>query len=392
MTAGQLLNYYVVQFLHFMCFACIHEKNSNITLWSKSPGAPHLCLFYKWWRWFNLPAVYTLPPVARQCNKPKMPLTEIRVKSTVRIGRAGKRTRAIKQQRHLNTLPRNYNQRKQYVWLRNRGRRVVWRKEDLETPSRWSRAGPSPSLTPGSRPGQSPTGPSVSGRQPEDLTKGPRLICSPETKRQTPLKESRLQAGQEERRKLSRRFTQLLGKCSGCRPRLWKSPAAAPQQRDGKRCSTWPRRRKTDDARVVTAVKQQHAAILNFAGQTRKHNRDIEIWSLSYEARSLTSDSTILQAKTETFWLRRNLLLGPTSASKWINMTQMMNADDDVLFYRTWASFPGRWTQFPLHHIIMTMIIIIIMMIMIIHHIVGVEWRMSWTCKQRWNDSLSTRP
>lgn len=89
---------------------------------------------------------------------------------------------------------------------------MVWRKEDLETPSRWSRAGPSPSLTPGSRPGQSPTGPSVSGRQPEDLTKGPRLIGRPETKRQTPLKGSRLQAGQEERRKLPRRFTQLLGK------------------------------------------------------------------------------------------------------------------------------------------------------------------------------------
>lgn len=124
-------------------------------------------------------------------------------------------------------------------------------------------------------------------------------------------------------------------------------------------------------ARVATAVNQHHAAILNFAGQTRKHDRDVEIWSLSYEARSLASDSTILQAKTEIFWQRCNLLLGPTSASKRRDMTQMMKADDDVLFNRTWPSFPGRWTQFPLHQMIMTMIIIIIMMMMIIHHVVA---------------------
>lgn len=53
-------------------------------------------------------------------------------------------------------------------------------------------------------------------------------------------------------------------------------------------------------------------------------------------------------------------------------MTQMMKADDDVLLNRTWPSFPGRWTQFPLHQMIMTMIIIIIMMVMmIIHHVVA---------------------
>lgn len=285
------------------CFACIHKKNSYFSLWPKLYWAPHLCLFYKWCRWCNLPAVRALLPMAQQCNKPTMPLAENRVKSTLRIRRARKITHAIKKKGFEHTTKKN--QRK--CVLKEKGENSALEEtwsgdykqmvQDQVQVKAWLLAAGLARV---------PVDPEF--LESNQKTWPERQDWSAAQRHRDKLPSRAEAAGRTGRKKeTGLKVQSAAGEVLQVQPRLLKSPAEARQQKGGKRCDAWPNRRKSDDGRVGTVANQHHNVILNY--------------SLAYE---VCVRWWLFQPSCRDIQKHCLLLPGPTSASKTIDMMQII--------------------------------------------------------------------